>query len=103
MNIELIGKRIKDLRTDQDLSQQKLANRAGITTRVSISKYENGTSIPDLITLEKIARALNTTISYLIGESDYPKIQDEIFTYPQNLTRKQKQTIQEYIYFISKK
>ena len=62
----LIGKRIKDLRTQRKLSQQELGDLLGVT-KVSVCGYENGTRIPNLEKLIKLAEVLETTTDYLLG------------------------------------
>lgn len=67
-----IGSRIKKLREEQSLTQEELAI-AVHTTKQTIYKYENGivTNIPSE-KIEKLATALNTTPSYLMGWADDP-------------------------------
>ena len=62
----LIGKRIKDLRTQRKLSQQELGDLLGVT-KVSVCGYENGTRIPNLEKLVRLAEVLETTTDYLLG------------------------------------
>ena len=52
-----IGERIKELRKKNDLTQERLAEKIGISN-VSLSKIENGKSFPDCDNLEKIICAL---------------------------------------------
>ena len=58
-----IGQKIKELRKKNDLTQEALAERLGITYK-SVSKWESGMSIPDL---EKIVNELES------GELDLDK------------------------------
>ncbi len=63
--------RIRDLREDRDLSQTQLAKILGMS-QTGYSKYETGTNdIPTQI-LIKLARFYNTSIDYLLGETDTP-------------------------------
>ena len=48
------------------LSQQKLGDMIGVT-KVSICGYENGTRIPTIENLVKLADSLETTIDFLLG------------------------------------
>ncbi|MBQ3126420.1 MAG: helix-turn-helix transcriptional regulator [Clostridia bacterium] len=69
--------RIRDLREDRDLNQTKIANLLGMS-QTGYSKYETGENdIPTAI-LIKLARFYNTSIDYLLGETNNPK------RYPQN-------------------
>ena len=62
----MIGKRIRELRVEKGLSQQELGSSIGVT-KVSICGYENGTRIPNLEKLVKLAEQLETTTDYLLG------------------------------------
>lgn len=62
-------KRIRDLREDADLNQAKVAQYLGMS-QTGYSKYETGENdIPTAI-LIKLARFYNTSIDYLLGETD---------------------------------
>ena len=69
----LLGyKRIRDLREDKDLTQTQVAQFLGMS-QTGYSKYETGENdIPTAI-LIKLARFYNTSIDYLLGETDEPK------------------------------
>lgn len=65
-------KRIRDLREDNDMSQTQIAKVLGMS-QTGYSKYETGENdIPTAI-LIKLSRFYNTSIDYLLGESDNPK------------------------------
>ncbi|MCL5073502.1 MAG: helix-turn-helix domain-containing protein [Actinobacteria bacterium] len=59
-----LGKRIRRLRREQKISQEKLAEKAGIH-RTYMGKIERGESNPPIHTVEKIAKALKIPISEL--------------------------------------
>lgn len=62
-------KRIRDLREDNDLSQSQIAKILGMS-QTGYSKYETGANdIPTEI-LIKLARFYNTSIDYLLGETN---------------------------------
>ncbi|AFS79813.1 putative HTH transcriptional regulator, lambda repressor-like, DNA-binding protein [Gottschalkia acidurici 9a] len=65
----MIGKRIKELRVDYGLSLKQLSERIDISISF-LSDIENNRSNPSLDRLKDIAKGLNTTVSYLIGESE---------------------------------
>ncbi len=66
--------RIRDLREDRDMSQTQLAKILGMS-QTGYSKYETGENdIPTAI-LIKLARFYNTSVDYILGISDNPKIQ----------------------------
>ena len=51
MNQENIGKYIKKLRKENNLSQEKLADKLGVTYQ-AVSKWERGLNLPDMTTLK---------------------------------------------------
>lgn len=55
---ELLGKRFREIRKQLGLTQEKIAEIAGIEPQ-SISKIESGKNFPLLSNLEKIAQKLN--------------------------------------------
>ena len=62
----LMGKRIKDMRVEKNLSQQELGDIIGVT-KVSVCGYENGTRTPSLETFAILADTFGTTTDYLLG------------------------------------
>lgn len=64
-------KRIRDLREDKDLSQEKLAEKLGITQR-AYSRYENADSMMPLDLLIQIADFHNVSVDYLLERTDIP-------------------------------
>ncbi len=61
--------RIRDLREDKDLNQTAVAKMLGMS-QTGYSKYETGENdIPTAI-LIKLARFYNTSIDYLLGETN---------------------------------
>ena len=69
-------KRIRDLREDADLNQTSIAEKLGMS-QTGYSKYETGENDIPTSVLIKLARLYNTSIDYLLGETDckdrYPK------------------------------
>lgn len=59
-----IGKRIKGLREERHLTQEKLAELSGISLDY-LGKIEVNINRPGLVTLLKIARALNISMEEL--------------------------------------
>lgn len=60
-----IGKNIKQLRIEQDMTQDQLAERLFVT-RQTVSNYETGKSRPDVDMLVQIAQALDADVNALI-------------------------------------
>lgn len=68
-------KRLRDMREDRDLNQTQVAKVLGMS-QTGYSKYETGENdIPTSI-LIRLARFYNTSIDYLLGETDNPKRYD---------------------------
>ncbi|MBS5866230.1 MAG: helix-turn-helix domain-containing protein [Coriobacteriaceae bacterium] len=63
--------KIAEARKRKGLSQLDLANAIG-TTQQQVAKWESGKIDPRVSSLEKIASALNVTLSYLLGLDDDP-------------------------------
>ncbi len=68
----MIYKRIRDLREDNDLTQQNLADELHINRR-TYSAYENGINSMTPETLIKIAKFYNVSVDYLLGLTDIDK------------------------------
>jgi len=69
-----MGKKIKILRIEQDLSSKELAKKAGIAV-VTLSRIANGHvgNNATISVLTQIAEALDVSIDWLIDENkDYP-------------------------------
>ncbi len=64
--LELIGYRIRELRTEESLSQEKLAFACDLD-RTYIGSVERGERNISVINLRKIATALNTKVSNLVN------------------------------------
>ena len=64
--------RIKDLREDNDLTQQTIADYLNIKQN-AYSQYETGRRQIPLEALIKLARYYNTSVDYLLGLTDERK------------------------------
>lgn len=68
--------RIRNLREDNDLTQQQIADMLYINRR-TYAAYENGINSMTLETLCKIADIFHTSVDWLLGRTDefapYPK------------------------------
>ena len=62
-----IGSIIKEKRKKLEISQLDLAIRAE-TSQSAINEYEQGKRKPSNNTLQRLAKALNTTVPVLLGE-----------------------------------
>lgn len=78
MNL-LIGKNIKRLRRERDLTQEEVATHLGISFQ-SISKWERGDGYPDITMLPALANYFGVSVDEIIGMSEIAKSEkyDEI-------------------------
>ncbi len=76
------GKKIAALRKDRKMSQGDLAKMLNTSVSV-IGRYERDEMKPSIEVAQKIAGLLNTTVGYLLGESE----DSELFKDPTMLNR----------------
>ena len=68
-----IGENIRNFRKKNDLTQEALADRLGVTYQ-SISRWENGNTYPDLELLPAISEVLAVSVDELLG---IPQVEKE--------------------------
>jgi transcriptional regulator with XRE-family HTH domain len=66
------GTTVRSLREQRGLSQEKLAAVAGIS-RTYMSEVERGVTTVSLLTIEKLARGLDLTMSRLMHHVEAPR------------------------------
>lgn len=66
MNDKMLGERLKQLRNENKMTQQELADKLGIN-RATIAGYETKGVEPSHETLTKIASIYDCSIDYLLG------------------------------------
>ena len=64
----MLNENIKAIRKSKGLSQQELAVKLNVV-RQTVSKWENGLSVPDSDILISISEVLETPVSTLLGEN----------------------------------
>ena len=68
MNQEKIGKFIAALRKKQNLTQEQLAEKLGVTDK-SVSRWENGKCLPDVSLYKDLCNILGITLNeFFSGE-----------------------------------
>ena len=82
MNQEKMGKFISKLRKEKNLTQEQLAEKMGVTDK-SISRWENGKTMPDLSMITILAEELNVEVSELLNgrkmtKEELEKLRDTI-------------------------
>ncbi|OGS33139.1 MAG: hypothetical protein A2474_01320 [Elusimicrobia bacterium RIFOXYC2_FULL_34_12] len=103
---KFIGKKIKEERLKRNLTQQEVADSAGITGNF-LSYIENGKKQASLDTIYKIANALNTSLYKLFSDIPFKKsdysINDEILPLLKDKSMKDKRFILDLVKLVSKK
>ncbi|WP_375179729.1 helix-turn-helix domain-containing protein [Enterococcus rotai] len=70
--MDSLGYKLKTLRTQKNYTQEELAKQLFVT-RQTISKWENGKTVPDIQTLNKICDFYNIQLSFLLSEESSEK------------------------------
>ena len=71
--VNSIGPKVRHLRKQWNLSLQQLADRSNVST-AAIHKVEQGTMVPTITTLLKLAAALEQPVSYFVEEDQEPSL-----------------------------
>jgi putative transcriptional regulator len=80
----MLNENIKKLRKSKGLSQEELAIKLNVV-RQTVSKWENGLSVPDSSMLISLADELDTSVSSLLGEDVQESGSDVIKTISEKL------------------
>ncbi|MDY6003216.1 MAG: helix-turn-helix transcriptional regulator [Bacilli bacterium] len=70
--MESVGKRISELRSKHNMSQEALAEKLLVSTR-TIIKWESGNTDPSISNLSAVADIFNVTTDYLLGRDEIKK------------------------------
>lgn len=81
-----IGKVIRKYRKEQNLTQEEMATRLGVTAP-AVNKWENGNSMPDITLLGPIARLLHISVNELLSYRE-DLTEEEINQYVEELNKK---------------
>lgn len=74
--IEILAKRLKVLRQENNYSQYEMADMIGIA-QVTYSHYELGRRSVSIQNLVKIAQIYNVSVDYILGLSDVKTVQSK--------------------------
>lgn len=80
----MLNENIKRLRKSKGISQEELAIKLNVV-RQTVSKWENGLSVPDSSMLIALADELDTTVSTLLGEEVHETNTDDLRTISEKL------------------
>lgn len=67
--MDTFGKKLKDCREAKGFSQAKLAKEVGLHHSI-IGRYEREEAKPTIDAVVRLAKILDTTVGYLLGESE---------------------------------
>lgn len=76
MNQSEIGKFIAEKRREKNLTQEALAERLGVSNK-TVSKWENGKSMPDYAVVEALCNELDITVAELLGAKEQKLLDPE--------------------------
>jgi transcriptional regulator with XRE-family HTH domain len=74
----LVGARIRELRSERQLTMQQLADRSQISRRL-LTQIEHGQANPSLVAITRIARQLGTDFPTLLANADQVASAVEVF------------------------
>lgn len=74
--MELFSIRFKEERKNKGLTQEQLAKEFFLN-KSSISRYEKGTQMPEMVMLQKFAEYFDVSVDYLLGRTDERNVHKE--------------------------
>lgn len=74
--LELFSIRFKEERKNKGLTQEQLAKEFFLN-KSSISRYEKGTQMPEMVMLQKFAEYFDVSVDYLLGRTDERNLKKE--------------------------
>ena len=98
--------RLKELRKEKKLTQEKLANKFFLT-KSAISKYENGVNTPENKLLQDMADYFKVSTDYLLGRTnkkdkiEYRKDEDILLSLYKDLSEYNKAQLISYAEFLN--
>ena len=69
-NLEIVGKRIKELRVEKKISQAELGNLLSVS-QDTISLWENSKSLPAADIIIKLSEIFSVSCDYILGVKNY--------------------------------
>lgn len=95
-----IGNKIKELRKKRSITQEQLGESIGVSFQ-AVSKWENGTALPDISLIPILAGFFCVTTDELLGfslteiEEEVEKITDEAYRYRESNPQKSKKILED--------
>lgn len=100
MKVRTTTQRMKELISQKGISQKQLAKISGLTES-TISHYVRGERVPRGVNLIKIAKALDTTTDYLLGNEeneDFDYVKSLIARNSSRMTNDEKTTLVKLLF-----
>lgn len=94
-----IGERIAQLRKQNNLSQDELAKKAGVS-RTIIGNYERNANTPSIEVLMKLAKVFNVSVDYIIGEGQLAAIDKDLLRRIEDIEKLDDATKQHLFFLI---
>ena len=66
----IIGERIKELRIENKINQQELAEKCNVK-QSCVSKWERGETLPDALMIIQLCNIFKISADYLLGIQDF--------------------------------
>lgn len=107
LNKKAIGLRIKTIRKQNGLTMKEFGKLIGDAAQSLVTRWENGTSIPNNERIKKIAEIGNVSVSYLLyGKTTFDDLSDEdkariLAEQIESLSSREKGGIEDLLYFLN--
>lgn len=87
--MDQINERLKEMRLNAGMSQEELASKLNVS-RQSVSKWETGDSLPDILKLKQLSQLYDVSIDYIVGNTEFDRKEETLETSEQSALKKQK-------------
>lgn len=94
-----IGEQITVLRKQQNLSQDELAKKVGVS-RTIIGNYERNANTPSIEVLVKLAKVFNVTVDFLVGEGELSAFDKDVLKRIEDIEKLDSNTKQHLFFLI---
>jgi len=75
--LKIFGKRVRALRRAKDMTQEQVAERAGLSLQ-SVGEIERGRGNPTLVNIERLSEALNAELTELFDLGDVKMTKEQV-------------------------
>lgn len=94
------GERLRQARMERDMSQGRLAGRAGLQPS-AISRFETGGALPSFLNLSRLSTALGVTVDYLCCRAELPDLDNTLARQIQMLTVDDRRLVEKIVWRLS--